>query len=233
MTKATRPVRAARSDARPRRAGRKSARGLLRNRPQLREAELPYRRIGALVRGLRQEQDMSAHALEFILLTACRLAEACDAAWCEFDLAARVWTIPAERSRGGRAHRVPLSDAAIAALEKVRGRHPTRVYPGLARRAGNHLAFRRVLERLGWPANAARDGRAAFRAWAERAGLASETVALCLGHRVILGPDAIPCPDAQRFERCRALLEEWSQWCGIVRPGSRVGARRPSPPTAT
>lgn len=160
-------ARLSRSDTGRRMTGQYAARRVLQARPKLREIELPYRDIGGLMQGLRRDQDISARALEFVMLTVCRLGEACDAAWSEFDLDARIWTLPAEKSRSGKAHRVPLSDSAIAALEKVRGCDATKVFPGLTRRGSHHLAFRRVLERLGWPVGVARDGRAAFQAWAK------------------------------------------------------------------
>ena len=62
---------------------------------------------------------------EFLVLTAARSGEARGATWGEIDLDARLWTIPAERMKGGVEHRVPLSEAAIAALEQaapLRGR---------------------------------------------------------------------------------------------------------------
>jgi integrase len=214
-------VRQPRGDARPRKTGQYAARRLLQSRQKVREAELPYGDIGELLQGLRRDQDISARAMEFCMLTVCRLGEACDAAWDEFDFEARIWTIPAARSRSGKAHRVPLSDGAIAALEKVRGRDPTKVFPGLVRRAGHHRAFRRVLERLGWRAGVARDGRAAFQAWAKRTQRAPETVGLCLGHDVVLQHEAALHPYAERFERCRLLMQEWSLWCDGVRPRPR------------
>ena len=56
---------------------------------------------------------------EFLVLTAARSGEARGATWGEIDLDARLWTIPAERMKGGVEHRVPLSEAAVAALEEA------------------------------------------------------------------------------------------------------------------
>jgi len=186
--------------------------------PRRRELDLPQQRVGALMQGLRGEQDTSARALEFIILTVCRLAEACHATWEEFDLAAGVWTIPAERSRSGKARHVALSDAAIAVLEQLRGCDPTAVFPGLARR-GDTLAFLRVLERLGWPATTARAGRAAFQAWAEAARYPRDGVRFCLGFGLIPAPRAAYLHSDQ-FEGCRALMAEWAAWCATVQPDS-------------
>ena len=56
--------------------------------------------------------------LRFLILTAARSGEARGATWSELDLDNRLWTIPAERMKGGAEHRVPLSDAALAVLRE-------------------------------------------------------------------------------------------------------------------
>jgi len=63
---------------------------------------------------LRAQPGMGARALEYTVLTGCRSGEVWLADWDEIDLEAKVWTIPAARMKGGREHRVPLSDAALA-----------------------------------------------------------------------------------------------------------------------
>jgi len=59
-------------------------------------------------------------AIEFLILTAARSGEVRGARWAEFDLEAKAWSIPAERMKGGRAHRVPLSDRVVEILEHMR-----------------------------------------------------------------------------------------------------------------
>ena len=66
---------------------------------------------------LRVREGVSARAVEFAILTACRSGEVRGARWAEFDTAGKVWTIPAERMKAEREHEVPLSDAAIDLLE--------------------------------------------------------------------------------------------------------------------
>ena len=60
---------------------------------------------------------VAARALMFTILTACRTGETLGARWQKIDFDARVWTVPAERMKSGRAHRVPLSEAAMAILK--------------------------------------------------------------------------------------------------------------------
>ena len=63
---------------------------------------------------------MAARALEFAILTAARSGEVRHATWAEVDLGSKVWTIPAERMKGGREHRVPLNDGAMSLLRSTR-----------------------------------------------------------------------------------------------------------------
>jgi integrase len=78
---------------------------------------LPYVRVGEFMAELRKREGVGARALEFAILTAARSNEVRKAEWSEFDLTARLWTVPGERMKSGKSHRVPLSDAAIAVLK--------------------------------------------------------------------------------------------------------------------
>ncbi|MCT7057165.1 tyrosine-type recombinase/integrase, partial [Salmonella enterica] len=75
-------------------------------------AALPYGELGAFMAELRTRTGVSARALEFSILTVARSGEIRGAVWDEIDLAAKTWTIPAERMKASKEHRVPLSDAA-------------------------------------------------------------------------------------------------------------------------
>ena len=79
-------------------------------------AALPYRDVPAFVEALRGRVADSARALELIILTAARSGEVRGMRASEVDLEAAVWTVPAERMKGGRQHRVPLSRPALALL---------------------------------------------------------------------------------------------------------------------
>src|SRR5262249_10146563 len=82
-------------------------------------AALPWCEIGAFVQRLRQSSGTSARCLEFLILTAARSGEVRGARWSEIDLARAVWTIPEERMKAGRKHRVPLSEPAMAVLRDM------------------------------------------------------------------------------------------------------------------
>lgn len=80
-------------------------------------AALDYREAAAFMEDLRGREGIAAKALEFAILTAARTGEVIGATWPEIDLEAKVWTVPGERMKAGREHRVPLSDTAIAVLD--------------------------------------------------------------------------------------------------------------------
>jgi integrase len=81
-------------------------------------AALPYEKLPAFMRQLRQRQERAtaAVALEFCILTVSRSDEVLGARWSEFDLEDRIWTVPAERTKQRLQHLVPLSDRAMAIL---------------------------------------------------------------------------------------------------------------------
>src|SRR5690606_21828600 len=81
---------------------------------------LPYGDLPQFMKILRGEEGMGARALELVILTACRSGEVRGATWKEFDREEGVWTVPAERMKMGKEHRVPLSDAALALILRQR-----------------------------------------------------------------------------------------------------------------
>ena len=83
---------------------------------------LPYCEVGRAIRKVQFGYAMrvTALAFEFLILTSARTSEVRGMVWAEVDLENAVWEIPAERMKGRRSHRVPLSDQAIAILRQVR-----------------------------------------------------------------------------------------------------------------
>jgi integrase len=94
-------------------------------------AALPYTEMPAFMVALRYDSSIGARALEFTILTAARTGEVLGATWAEIDMAAKVWVIPAARTKADREHRVPLSPAAIARLRQMQEiRTNDFVFPG-------------------------------------------------------------------------------------------------------
>jgi integrase len=95
---------------------------LSRKRAAVKHREaMPWQDVPAFVKLLGDS--VEDRAGRFAILTCVRRKEALGAPWREFDLKARVWTIPGVRMKkpGGKVpppHSVPLTDAAIACLGK-------------------------------------------------------------------------------------------------------------------
>ena len=109
---------------------------------------IAWRQLPDLWRQLVEHGETApALALRFTMLTACRRGEVLGATWEEIDLETRIWTIPAVRMKGGKVHRVPLSNQTMQILRIVavlrRGKH---VFPGTA--TGRPIGGTAVLEMM-------------------------------------------------------------------------------------
>ncbi len=130
-------------------------------------AALPYGELGAFMAELRIRTGVSARALEFSVLTVARSGEIRGAVWDEIDLAAKTWTIPAERMKASKEHRVPLSDAEVALLKILpRFKDNNLVFP--APRGGqlSDMSLTAVLKRMGRSDLTQHGFRSTFREWA-------------------------------------------------------------------
>ena len=93
---------------------------------------LAYAAIPAFMTELRSRPGITARALEFVILTAARTGEALGARWTEIDFVNHIWTVPADRMKAGREHRVPLSARAFAIVrEMAEIRQGEFVFPGM------------------------------------------------------------------------------------------------------
>jgi len=82
-------------------------------------AAMPYEDVAPFIAKLRERDATSALALELCILTAARSGEILGMRWSEVDLNRKIWTVPADRMKAGREHRVPLSPRAFAILRKL------------------------------------------------------------------------------------------------------------------
>src|SRR5690606_15291047 len=82
-------------------------------------AALPYKELPVFMQVLADQAGVGARALEFTILTAARTSEVIGARWEELDVASATWTVPKERMKAGREHRVPLSASALKILEAM------------------------------------------------------------------------------------------------------------------
>ncbi|MFW1734423.1 tyrosine-type recombinase/integrase [Acinetobacter sp. ULE_I001] len=101
---------------------------------------LPYDQVSTFVQHLRQKDGISPKALEFAILTACRSGEIFGATWQEIDLKNKVWTIPKERMKAEKEHRVPLSEPVIELLKSIQIYTQSQGYIFPAPRGGGMLS---------------------------------------------------------------------------------------------
>ena len=90
-------------------------------------AAMSYADVPTFVASLQSREATAALALEFAILTAARSGEVLGARWDEFDLERAVWTVPAERMKGAREHRVPLSRRVLTILEGAAKTSPRQI----------------------------------------------------------------------------------------------------------
>lgn len=161
-----------------------------------------------------QEGSMSALALEFLILTAARTTEVRMARKCEFDLAAAVWTIPKERMKNTKEHRVPLSPRAVAILRHVwpLSNHPESfVFKGQSRVGCLSQQAMDMCKRglIGMTATV-HGFRTSFRNWCkELARVERELAELCLSHRV--GDDSEQAYSrGDALELRRPIMQDWA-----------------------
>jgi integrase len=191
-------------------------------------AALPYAEIGGFMAALRQQTSMGARALEFTILAAARTGEIIGATWDEIDLAARTWTIPGSRMKGGKEHKVPLSAAATAVLEDMAAiRHSEFVFPGA--RGGRPLsamAMAMSLRRMRRDDLTTHGFRSTFRDWAsERTSFPRAVAEMALAHAI---PSAVEAAyrRGDLFEKRRRLMEAWADFCTNPPAGGKVLSMR-------
>jgi integrase len=187
-------------------------------------AALRYAEIAPFLAALRRQPGMAARALEFLILTAARTGEVIGARWEEFDLAAKVWTIPADRMKAGKEHRVPLSEEALAIVaELAKDRRGAFVFAGgVAGRPLSNMAMLQLVKKRMQREITAHGFRSSFRDWAaERTGFPAEVAEMALAHTVA---DAVERAyrRGDLFEKRRQLMDSWATFCA-TRPSAAGG----------
>ena len=194
-------------------------------------AALPYVEIGAFMAELRQQEGVPARALEFAILTAARTGEVIGAKWDEIDLDERLWTVPAERMKAGKEHRVPLSDVALAIVEERRKiQQDDHIFPGgKAGRPISNMAMLMLLRRMGRGDLTAHGFRSSFRDWAaERTTFPAEVAEMALAHTVSDKVEAA-YRRGDLFQKRRYLMEAWAKFCATVKAsGQAAPIRKPA-----
>jgi integrase len=177
---------------------------------------LPWREIGAFMQRLRQNSSVSARCLELLILTATRSGEVRGARWNEIDLEHKVWTIPEQRIKAGREHRVPLSEPAMAVLREMAllGAKGF-VFPGLkAASALSDMALTRAVHVAGGNGATVHGFRSTFRDWcAETTNYPRELAEAALAHALRDKTEAA-YQRGDLLEKRRRLMADWASFCG-------------------
>jgi integrase len=190
-------------------------------------AALPWREIGGFMAQLAAEEGVAALSLRFVILTAARTGEAIGARWSEIDMQAAIWTVPAERMKAGREHRVPLSDAALdvlrgaAKLRKIT--HPDApVFPG---RNGavplSNMALLMLLRRMERADLTAHGFRSTFRDWCAESTNYPREVAEAAPAHTLKDKTEAAYQRGDMMEKRRRLMAEWATFCS--RPAAAGG----------
>jgi integrase len=178
---------------------------------------MPYRNIAAFFGKLMTRKGDASCALAFTILTACRSVEVLLARWREIDIVRAVWTIPAERMKAGKVHRVPLTPAMLGILCGQRGRDPDWVFPGAKPdRPLSNDSMLAVMRRMGVRATV-HGFRSTFRVWAaEQEDCPREVPELALAHSTGSAVE-MAYQRSDLFERRRVLMQRWGEWCMAVK----------------
>jgi integrase len=153
-------------------------------------------------------------ALEFAVLTAARTGEVLGAKWSEIDLQTKMWTVPGDRMKGGREHRLPLSDAAVVVLKRMlKVRENDYFFPGDRRATLSNMVLPKLLQRMGRDDLTVHGFRSTFRDWAaECTTFSNEVVEMALAHAIGNKVEAA-YRRGDLFEKRRKLMDAWAAYC--------------------
>ena len=176
---------------------------------------LPYHEVAAALEVVEKSRASKPGklCLRFLILTAARSGEVRGATWAEIDLEAAEWRVPGERMKGGREHRVPLSDAARDVLARARGLEDGSglAFPSPTRtgRPLSNMTLTKILRDQGLADRATVHGfRSAFRDWCAETGKPREIAEAALAHTVGGVEGAYFRSDL--YARRRVLMDQWA-----------------------
>ena len=184
---------------------------------------LPHAETAAFMDDLTNRTGVAARALAFTILTAARSGETRGMTWGEVDLDKGIWTIPAERMKAGKEHRVPLSAAAIASLGPRRADDAlvfeSEMKPG---KPISDMSMTAVLRRMGRNGITVHGFRSTFRDWAgEKTGFPREVIEAALAHGIKDKAEAAYAR-SDLFDKRRDLMEAWASFTRKMRADTKI-----------
>ena len=183
-----------------------------------------YRRISSFMAALRGVPGTGARALEFAILCASRSGEVRGATWKEIDLEAGTWTVPAERMKAEREHRIPLSPAALDLLRRQERMAETDlIFPSTKLSPLSDMTLTAVIRRMQEASGQWADSngkiitahgfRSTFRDWAgETTPYPREVIEHALAHQLADKAEAAYARGTL-FEKRRLLMNDWAGYC--------------------
>ena len=182
---------------------------------------LPFIELGAFMVKLRQQEGMGARALEFAILTAARSGEVRGATWSEVNLDESTWTIPAERMKAKREHRVALNDEALALLKPL-PRSGDLVFPNSKGDKLSDMTLTAVLRRMERGDITAHGFRSTFRDWcSERTNYPRDVAEMALAHAI---GDKVEAAyrRGDLFDKRRLMMRDWGKFSAKVQTPADV-----------
>lgn len=178
-------------------------------------AAMPYEAVPPFFAELRAREATAALALEFCILTAARSGEVLALSRPEIDLDKKVWTVPANRMKAGREHRVPLCDRAVSILKEL-----STLTKGKFLFAGqsgdkplSNMAMDMMLRRMKRNDVTVHGFRSSFRDWAGNVStFPREVIETALAH--VIGDKAEQAyRRSDALEKRRKLMDAWGNYC--------------------
>lgn len=172
---------------------------------------LPVTDLPEFIQKLLEKEAIGARALHFTILTAARSGETRGATWDEIDLDNGVWTIPGERMKAGRDHRVPLCQSAVDLLKSL-PRESSYIFPNRKGKPLSDMTMGQIPRRMGYPVTV-HGFRATFRTWTqEHTSYPDEVCELALAH---VNSDATRAAYARSelIDKRRKLMNDWEHFC--------------------
>jgi integrase len=173
---------------------------------------MPWAEVPGFMSDLRARDGVSARALEFTVLTGARSGEVIGARWDEFDLNAKLWTVPAERMKASKEHRVPLSDRAVAILRAL-DRRSDFVFANDNGRPLSNMAMMQMLRGTAANGYTVHGFRSSLMDWAhERANYPKHVIDMALAHTIGDKVEAAYRRGDLLAKRVQ-LMNQWSRYC--------------------
>jgi integrase len=194
---------------------------LLPSRAKVRKTQhhnaLTYAELPAFMAKLREEEGIAARALEFTILTAARTSEAIGARRSEVNAREKLWTVPADRMKADKEHRVPLSDRALDITVAAGSDEEDFLFPGGRRgQPLSNMAMLALIKRMGRGDLTVHGFRSTFRDWAaERTNFPNEVVEMALAHAIDSKTEAA-YRRGDLFEKRQRLMGEWEEYCAAI-----------------